>query len=104
MTISVRSNVTVQVGADQQLAEIGREAKEVGDPIQIRLAPQLYRSQGHAYTSWGGAKWTVGVPDVAMAEQLKLALVEFFAAVATGKFEELTAGLKQFRDEVGNGG
>lgn len=99
MTISVRSTTTVQVGTDPQLVEIGRQAEAAGEPIQVRVSPQLYRLEGRAYTGWGGASWTVGVPDVPTAEQLKLALGEFFACVATGRLEELTAGLKAFREE-----
>lgn len=100
MTISVRSTATVQVGTDPQLVEIGRQAEAAGEPIQVRVSPQLYRFEGRAYTGWGGTSFTVGVPDVQTAEQFKLALQEFFSAVATGKLEELATGLRQFRDEV----
>lgn len=100
MTISVRSTATVQVGTDPQLDEIGRQALAAGDPIQIRVGPQLYRPEGRAYTSWAGTNWMVGVPDIATAEQFKQALGEFFGAVATGRIEELAAGLKAFREEI----
>lgn len=100
MTISVRSTATVQVGTDPQLTEIGRQAEAANEAIQIRVSPQLYRIEGRAYTGWGGTSFTVGVPDVPTAEQFKLALQEFFSAVATGRLEELAAGLKAFREEA----
>lgn len=97
MTISVRSMTLAQAGGDPQLADAMALADAKGEPLQIRMQPQLYRAGERTYQGWKDTSWTVGVPTVAEAEELRDALGAFFEAVAVGELAELTATLRAWR-------
>lgn len=99
MGITVKSTVMLQGGLDSRLQEIAEQAQKVGQPIKIRVPLQLYRPQGNAYTGWNDSLWTVEAPGVVEAEAVRQAMVAFFGALATGRLEALTDGLKEFAEE-----
>lgn len=99
MTITVKSTVMLQGGLDSRLQEIAEQAEKAGQPIKIRIPLQLYRQAGNAYTGWNDSLWSVEVPGVTEAEAVRQALVAFFGALATGRLDALTDGLKGFAEE-----
>jgi len=97
MEISVRSTSRLMSGLDPQLQEVAQWPREDGEGLLIRFSPSFYKSHARSYHSWRDTSWTVEVPNVAEAAEVKASLEAFFEALATGAVGELTEVLREFK-------
>jgi hypothetical protein len=81
LTVAVISSV---IPIDQTIEEAARERP--GLPIRIRVQPTVLRQAegktGTHYASWRNLHWTIEVPDLVEARQLREALSAFFYVAA----------------------